>query len=76
VVIENGETRPRGLRPENTDHLMQELIYHSHIDTADATAVPRRAFKVTCAIQFSKSRTVVRPFPAEEADGESSLRLN
>ena len=34
---------------------------------------PRRAFKVTCAIQFSKSVRRFRLFPQEKADAESSL---
>ena len=37
---------------------------------------PRRAFEVTCAIQFSKSKLIRAPPPLEKADGESSRGQN
>jgi hypothetical protein len=71
-VVENGETCSSGLRPPRTDQL-QGIDSLDHAQTAAWPKVPRRAFKVTCAIQFSKSEVPLRLFLAEKADGESSL---
>ena len=49
----------------------KELIFRSRA-YIDAKPEPRRAFKVTCAIQFSKSMKTCASSLREKADGESS----
>src|SRR3989442_205930 len=57
--------------PSRMDHL-QGIDSHS-APRKSTPKGPRRAFKVTCAIQFSKSVRRIRLFRVKKADAESSL---
>jgi hypothetical protein len=73
VVIKPGD-HASGPKPLRVDRL-QGNDTDGHAETARACRRSSRGLSESCAIQFSKS--VMNPdlFPAEKADGESSLEL-
>ena len=71
-MVEKRRSRKSGLSPPPAWIICKELIPIQRREKSTPKG-PRRAFKVTCAIQFSKSVRRFRLFPQEKADAESSL---